>query len=68
MTPGPHVTDATPTFPDATAIDLGALEYPYGAIVLQVPHQQQPEKYRSLVLWDSTFKRMYGFAQLSKHS
>ena len=53
-------------FPDKTALDLATLEYPYGAMSLQVPHQNAPELYRTAVLWDKKLNRLYGFAQLSK--
>lgn len=55
------------TFPDDTAIDLGELQSPYGAQGYDVPHQDKPELYRTLVVYDTTLERIYGFAQLSGH-
>ena len=54
------------TFPDKTAIDLGAVQNIYGAQTYAVPHQEDPKLYRTFVLWDKTFSRLYGFAQLAK--
>lgn len=54
-------------FPDDTAIDLGELQTPYGAQGYDVPHQDKPELYRTLVIFDTKLERIYGFAQLSGH-
>ncbi|MFH0770905.1 MAG: DM13 domain-containing protein [Candidatus Peregrinibacteria bacterium] len=53
-------------FPDATSIDLGPIESPYGAKTLIVPHQEDPAYLRTVVLWDVRLQRLYGFAQLHK--
>ncbi|HRH93242.1 MAG TPA: hypothetical protein PKV72_01775 [Candidatus Peribacteria bacterium] len=53
-------------FPDITSIDLGRIEYPYGAMALPVHAKPDAVKnLRSVVLWDAKLKRLYGFAQLS---
>ena len=54
------------TFPDATAIDLGPLQYNFGAQRYAVPHQSKPELMRSLAIYDKTLKRLYALSQLSK--
>ena len=53
-------------FPDKTALDLGSLQTPYGAQQYAVPHQEQKDLYRTVVLYDKGTKRVYGFVQLSK--
>ncbi len=53
-------------FPDKTAMDLGTIQSFYGAQQYAVPHQDKPELYRTLVLFDRKLKRIEGFAQLSK--
>ena len=52
--------------PDVTAVDLGRLEYPYGALTLPVARLDDPERFRTVALWDVKLKLLYGFAQLSK--
>lgn len=52
------------TFPDVTAVDLGALDYPFGPMAFAV-HGDKTENMRTAVLWDAKLKRLYGFAQLS---
>jgi hypothetical protein len=54
------------SFPDPTAIDLGAIQTVYGAQQFAVPKQEKPELLRTFVLWDKGFNRLYGFAQLTK--
>lgn len=64
-----HTTVVDPRdvkFPDPTSIDLGALQSVYGPQQYSVPHQEKPELYRTLVLFDNKLKRIYGFVQLSK--
>lgn len=53
-------------FPDKTTIDLGTIQSAYGAQQYAVPHQDKPELYRTLVLFDRKLQRIEGFAQLSK--
>ena len=53
-------------FPDITSIDLGRIDYPYGAMSLPVHAKADAAKnLRSVVLWDAKLKRLHGFAQLS---
>lgn len=54
-------------FPDPTAVDLGKLQSPYGAQSYTIASKKSPELLRTFVLYDRTLKRLYGFAQLSKH-
>jgi hypothetical protein len=54
------------TFPDPTALDLGSLQTTYGQQRYAVPSQKKPELLRTVVLWDTTLNRLYGFGQLSK--
>jgi hypothetical protein len=53
-------------FPDATAVDLGPIQSAYGAKQYALPGKTDPGVLRTLVLFDRTLKRIYGFAQLSK--
>ncbi len=53
-------------FPDETAIDIGVLYSAYGAQTFSVPPVEDPQQYRTVVLWDNDLERLYGFAQLSK--
>ena len=53
-------------FPDPTAVDLGELQSPYGAQTVAVPNVKDFSILRTLVLWDTTLDRLYGFAQLSR--
>ncbi len=53
-------------FPDVTALDLGRIDYPYGAMALPVSTDYKPEELRSVVLWDAKLKRLHGFVQLSR--
>ncbi len=53
-------------FPDDTSIDLGRLESAFGAQQYSVPPMDNPLLYRTVVLFDTKFERIYGFAQLSK--
>lgn len=52
-------------FPDASSIDLGQLPTPYGAQRMGVPDLSDPLAYRTVVLWEATLGRLYGFAQLT---
>ncbi len=54
------------TFPDVSAIDLGIIHSAFGAQTYAVSKQEKPELLRTAVLWDATFKKIIGFAQLSK--
>lgn len=76
VTPGPALRAYLTTvndprdaaFPDETAVDLGPVKNMYGAHAYEVPQsdaETQPE-YITAVLWDETFKRVYGFVQLRK--
>lgn len=53
-------------FPDETSIDLGIVQATYGQQQYSVPRQKQPEKLRTVVLYDTKLKMIYGFAQISK--
>ena len=54
-------------FPDATSIDLGLLSSPYDEQVYRLPsNAKNPEKYRTVVLYDTKLQRLYGFVQLTK--
>jgi hypothetical protein len=53
------------TFPDDSAVDLGKLKTPYGQQTYNAK-LENPETYRTFVLWDKKLKRLYGFAQLAK--
>lgn len=53
-------------FPDETAVDLGQLRSSYGAQKYSVPPVEDPQIYRTVVLWDNALERLYGFAQISK--
>lgn len=52
------------TFPDDTAMDLGAIHNAYGDQSYDLPEETDPTGLRTLVLWDEQLKRIYGFAQL----
>jgi hypothetical protein len=74
VAPGPNVhiyisTVVDPRdveFPDESAIDIGKLQSAYGAQEYPVPLIEDPQLYRSIVLWDDDLERLYGFAQVSK--
>lgn len=51
-------------FPDKTAIDLGAVHDAYGAQTLTVPNATSAD--RTLVVYDTQLKKIFGFAQLAK--
>lgn len=53
------------TFPDEKAVDLGILHSPYGDQVYNIPSSEHRGKLRTVVLYDKTLKRIFGFAQLS---
>jgi hypothetical protein len=55
-------------FPNDTSINLGKIQSPYGVQQYGVPRQDKPELYRTLVIYDTTLKRIFAFAQLSKRS
>ncbi len=50
-------------FPDPTAIDIGAVEQPYGAAAYPLPSSVKG-RYKTVVLYDTVLKRVFGFAQL----
>jgi len=52
-------------FPDETAIDLGVIQSTYGAQTYSVPGEGDAKLLRTAVLYDTTLKRIFGFAQLS---
>ncbi len=52
-------------FPDASSVSLGRLESPMGAQSYRIPEVENYEKLRTVVLYDESLKRIYGFAQLS---
>lgn len=51
------------SFPDTTAVDLGLVQNPYGAQSVELP--KNDVSYRTVVLWDTKLKMVYGFAQFS---
>ena len=51
-------------FPDATAIDLGPVQNPYGAQAFLLPKTDKPVTYRSVGIWDDALGTFWGFAQL----
>jgi hypothetical protein len=53
-------------FPDETMIEIGQLKNAYGAHSYDVPDDAEgnPPSFVTMVLWDTEFKRVYGFAQL----
>jgi hypothetical protein len=52
-------------FPDESAIDLGLMRSNLGTGRYEVITEEDPIKYRSLVLFDTELERLYGFAQIS---
>ncbi len=52
-------------FPDVTAVDLGRLQMVFGPQQYQVT-SKDPSKLRTVVVWDTKLKQIYGFAQLSR--
>lgn len=73
-TPGPSlhlylstvVDPRDDSFPDATAIDLGPLQNPYGAQEYRVSLRENLPLYRTVALWDTSLEYLHSFAQLSK--
>lgn len=54
-------------FPDETALDLGQLSSPFGAQEYTVPPVlEDPNPYRTVVLWDTTLQRLHAIAQLNQ--
>ena len=53
-------------FPDASAVEVGPLQSPYGdqSYALQPSAEGERPAFRSLVLWDAALERLSGFAQL----
>jgi hypothetical protein len=58
------------TFPDDTAVRLGAVKNQYGAHAYDVPTQPETTgtgaRLRTAVLWDDELGVLYGFAQLAR--
>ena len=54
------------TFPDATSIDLGALQTAYGAQEYAIAAGKENTAFRTVVLYDTQLERLIGFAQLAK--
>lgn len=54
------------TFPDRTTVDLGSLQSPYGEQEYGLPSSPADPQLRTVVLYDATLERLYGFAQLSR--
>lgn len=58
------------TFPDDTAVRLGAVKNQYGAHAYAVPAQPESagtgSRLRTAVLWDDELGLLYGFAQLAR--
>ena len=71
--PGPNLhlylsTEIDPRdieFPDEGAVDLGQLSTAYADQEYAVPPVEDVNIYRTVVLWDATLERLYGFAQLN---
>jgi len=53
-------------FPDATAIDIGPLDSPYGSQEYILPEIGDPLLIRTVAIWDKTLGRLYGFAQMNR--
>jgi len=51
-------------FPADTDTDLGLLPTPYGEQAIVLPAGFKTDAIRSVVLYDTTLKRLYGFAQI----
>ncbi|PIP65325.1 hypothetical protein COU77_02875 [Candidatus Peregrinibacteria bacterium CG10_big_fil_rev_8_21_14_0_10_49_16] len=52
-------------FPDATAMDLGLLQNPYGAQTYELAEPiEDLDLIRSVVIWDTALSRLHGFGQL----
>jgi hypothetical protein len=64
-----NVVDPRPVkFPDATAVDLGVIQDPYGAQSFTLPETQnttQQTPKRTLVIFDTKIQKLLGFVQLS---
>ncbi len=54
-----------PDFPNINTTDIGAVQNPYGAQVYEIDAENSSD-IRTVVLWDKTLKRLYGFAQLAR--
>ncbi len=72
-TPTPHiylsgvVDPRDDAFPDASAVDLGPLPTPFGAMTLPLPAGTATDgTLRTVVLYDPALKRLISFAQLEK--
>ena len=52
-------------FPDETSIDLGLLKNPIGAQSYKVTGITKLTDYRTVVVWDTSLDRLYGFSQLN---
>jgi hypothetical protein len=72
-TPVPHVyvsgvvDPRDGDFPDATAVDLGPLPSPFGAMVFPLPAGTAVDgTLRTVVIYDQALDRLVGFAQLEK--
>ncbi|MBM3231254.1 hypothetical protein FJZ28_02905 [Candidatus Peregrinibacteria bacterium] len=62
----PAVDPRDVKFPDPSAADLGVLPSPYGTQSIELPADAgEALLFRSVVLWDTTLEKIYGFAQLS---
>lgn len=54
-------------FPDTTAVDLGPLPSPFGAMAFPLPAGTTVDgTLRTVVIYDEAMKRLVGFAQLEK--
>jgi hypothetical protein len=54
------------TFPDTSALDLGPIHSSFGAQTYAITGQNDASTFRTAVLFDPGFKKILGFAQLSK--
>lgn len=52
-------------FPDPTAVDLGPLQSAYGAQEYRFTTTRDLKEFRTVALYDTALKRIYGFAQLT---
>lgn len=58
-------TDKPSAFPDSSALDLGLVNQPYGTSSYTLPSGAAKTHYRTVVLYDTMLRSIYGFAQLS---
>ncbi len=62
----PRSESGASIFPDASAVNLGRLQTPYGAQTYVIPEASKDTVFRTVVLWDKRLERVMGFAQLAQ--